>query len=238
MANQYLIVGSGRVARHLAEYLRLLQQPFVTWSRKHNGVSDCSSDYRQKAARASHILLCLSDAALAEFAAAHPVSSDKILVHFSGALDLPGVIGAHPLMTFGDELYSLETYKNIPFILTGPWELSQVLPGLPNRWFRLPAEEKSYYHALCVMGGNFTTLLWKEMRDGLRSLGLPAEVTAPYLEQILRNFLTSPDSALTGPLARKDFGTIEKNIKALQEHQDFGEKIYRAFTDVYLGRDL
>lgn len=234
MKNQYLIVGSGRVARHFAEYLRLLQQPFVTWSRKQNDVSD----FEKKSARASHILLCISDSAIADFVVSHLSSSDKILVHFSGALDIPGVFGAHPLMTFGPELYNFETYKKIPFIVSGDLVLSSLLPGLPNRSFHLSPDKKAYYHALCVLGGNFTTLLWKEMRDGMKSLGLPADVTTPYLEQVTANFLADPQSSLTGPLARKDFGTIQKNIDALREHKDSYEKVYQAFTDIYLGRDL
>lgn len=230
MTSQYLIVGSGRVARHLAEYFRLLQLPFVTWSRKQNDVSD----FEKKAATASHVLLCISDSAIADFAASYPFLKSKILVHFSGALEIPGVIGVHPLMTFGPELYSLETYKAIPFIVTD----SLHLPGLSNRSFHIPPQHKAYYHALCVMGGNFTTLLWNEMQKGLQSLGLPADVAHPYLQQVSQNFLAHPESSLTGPLVRKDLGTIQKNIEALREHKDSYEKVYRAFTDIYLGRDL
>src|SRR6185312_13125404 len=200
MKSQYLIVGSGRTARHFAEYCRLLQQPFLTWSRQ----QDLTSELQQKTSLCSHIFLLISDSAIADFVQAHPFLKEKTLLHFSGALEIPGVVSAHPLMTFGPTLYTLSEYQKIPFVLTTSQPFSEILPGLPNRSFKIAVEEKAYYHALCVMSGNFTTLLWQKMREGLTDLGLPSEIANPYLEQVTKNILASPKLALTGPLARHD----------------------------------
>lgn len=231
MKSQYLIVGSGRTAKHFAEYCRLLQQDFQTWSRNR----DDSDSLKHKASLSSHILLLISDSAIADFVQAHPFLKNKTLVHFSGALEIPDVVGAHPLMTFGSELYTLADYQKIPFVLTSKHSLSDLLPGLPNSFYSISPKDKAYYHALCVMSGNFTTLLWQKMREGLASLDLPSEIANPYLEQTTKNILSTPHLALTGPLARKDLGTIEKNLQALHQHQDPFEKVYRAFKDAVLG---
>lgn len=232
MKCQYLIVGSGRTARHFAEYCRLLQLPFLTWSRKFD-TSD--SDLVQKSKASTHILLLISDSAIADFIKAHPFLKEKLLIHFSGALEIPDAVGAHPLMTFGPELYTLAEYQKIPFVLTSQHVFSEVLPGLPNRSFQIAAEEKAYYHALCVMSGNFTTLLWQKMREGLKSLHLPADIANPYLEQITKNILATPNLALTGPLARRDQITMDKNLQALHQHQDSFEQVYRAFKTAVIG---
>jgi predicted short-subunit dehydrogenase-like oxidoreductase (DUF2520 family) len=231
MKNQYLIVGSGRVARHFAEYCRLLQQPFLTWSRKQN-VSD--SDLQRQSSLCSHVLLLISDSAIADFLTAHPFLREKVLVHFSGALEIEGVASAHPLMTFGPELYTLLEYQRIPFVLTEGSPFAEILPGLPNPSFHLRPQDKAYYHAWCVMSGNFTTLLWQNLRARLETMGLPADIIQPYFEQTTKNILINPQGALTGPLARRDLVTVEKNLRALREHHDSFEKVYRAFKDVVL----
>ena len=47
---------------------------------------------------------------------------------------------AHPLMTFGLDLYDLTTYRSIPFILdSGGTPFHELLPGLPNPSFTIPA---------------------------------------------------------------------------------------------------
>jgi predicted short-subunit dehydrogenase-like oxidoreductase (DUF2520 family) len=206
--------------------------PFSTWSRKFE-TSD--SDLKQKASAATHILLLISDSAIADFVSAHSFLKEKLLIHFSGALEIPGVVGAHPLMTFGPDFYTLAEYQKIPFVLTSQHAFAEVLPGLPNRSFKIAVGEKAYYHALCVMSGNFTTLLWQKMREGLTSLHLPAEIADPYLEQVTKNILATPQLALTGPLARRDHLTMDKNLQALHQRQDPFEQVYRAFKNAVIG---
>ena len=79
-------------------------------------------------------------------------------------------------MTFGLDLYDLATYRSIPFVLdSGRTPFHDLLPGLPNRSFTIPADDRPYYHALCVMAGNFSTLLWLKLFDELEGrFGIPA----------------------------------------------------------------
>lgn len=154
-------------------------------------------------------------------------------LHFSGALVTPLAFGAHPLMTFGPDLYSLEKYKSIPFVVEeGTAEFSQLLPGLPNRHVLLKPEQKALYHALCVMGGNFTCLLWQKVFDRFaQDFGFAPDVAFPYMQQQMENLMLDYKSALTGPLARGDQATIEKNLAALAG--DPFEDVYRAFVSAY-----
>jgi predicted short-subunit dehydrogenase-like oxidoreductase (DUF2520 family) len=157
----------------------------------------------------------------------------NIKIHFSGSLVTRKAYGAHPLMTFGPELYTLEKYLAIPFVVDEKAPLfSDLLPGLHNPNVRLSEKQKAKYHALCVMAGNFSCILWQKLFTGLgQEFGIPPHTADMYLRQQTENLLTNYQGALTGPLARGDEATIARNIRALDG--DPFKKIYEAFVEAY-----
>lgn len=233
MKNQahYLIVGAGCTSIHFQNYLGLLDLSWTLWDRSQSNVK-----LKKEIALATHILLLISDSAIESFYQEHLLTTTKRVVHFSGALEIPGVISAHPLMTFSKNLYSLEEYKLFPFITTANLSFSEILPGFPNPHYHLQPEQKAFYHALCVISGNFTNLLWQKMNLGLKSLGLPNDIFQPYLRRTVLNILQDTENSLTGPLARKDLKTVIANDHAL--NGDPFQKIYRAFVEVYFPEAL
>lgn len=224
----YLLVGSGRVARHMAHYFHLLNINFASWDR-----SQDPHALARKVSSATHILVAISDNALEGFYRQHLAGheDDKTLVHFSGARSVPGMISAHPLMTFGPDLYELDLYRRIHFTLTGASNLEKVLPGLSNTSSVISEAQKAYYHAHCVMGGNFVTLLIAKMLQAFAEMQIPAEAATPYLETVLKNTLAEPAKALTGPLVRKDSETVAANLQALQN--DPYRAIYESFLKTH-----
>ncbi|MFP4005074.1 MAG: hypothetical protein ACLFV8_14975, partial [Alphaproteobacteria bacterium] len=159
----YGLLGSGRLARHLAFYFRTEGLPVRRWARRaereFNTVdpADCAdAEERLRAAVAdcSHILMLLSDDAIAPFVERHGFLREKILIHCSGAQSISGLNGAHPLMTFGPELYGPERYRAVPFVTDAEGlSFPDLFPGLPNPHYALPAEKKALYHAYCVISG-------------------------------------------------------------------------------------
>lgn len=235
----YAILGDGRLARHLHAYLALLDIPHSGWAR--NPASPCNSSAHPDAARrlditlihASHVLLLVSDDALAPLLRRYPQLHSRTLVHCAGALSLPGVAGAHPLMTFGREPYDLERYRRIPFLIESGHVFDEVLPGLPNPHHTVNTGDKALYHALCVIAGNFPQLLWQAVAQRFEHrLDLPTEVLRPYLQQTLENFLSDPGGALTGPLARDDRRTVQRNLTALGDDALAG--VYESMEQLYL----
>lgn len=218
----FLIIGSGRLARHLQHYFHLLNIPFEHWDRSQDPVV-----IQSKILKATHILLAISDSAIEAFFRQKIQGLDKITVHFSGALHIEGCISAHPLMTFADTLYDLDFYQKIFFTLCGVSHLHQALPLLPNPHVSIMPEQKPYYHAMCVLGGNFSTVVAQKMILELKKMNIPSEACGLYLQGVLQNVLQNPESALTGPLARKDSGTVQKNLEALSG--DSFLDIYQAF---------
>lgn len=225
----YLIIGNGRAATHFCHYFKLLQIPFQQWSRQNNPIADLAF----MAKNCKHILILIKDSQIENFIKENHCLQNKSLVHFSASLSTSLAFSAHPLMTFSPETYDLATYQKIPFILEkeGP-EFDELLPGLINPHYKIPRELKNLYHSLCVISGNFTTLLWQKFFSELETtLQLPKAVAYPYLEQIFNNLRNAEKIALTGPLARNDQATITANIAALSN--DPFQKIYLAFVDAY-----
>lgn len=207
----YGLVGRGRLAMHLARYLELEDEQVVQWHRS------CPSRPADVLSEVETVLLAISDDALETFVADHPDLRNRRLVHFSGSLTITGVRGLHPLMTFGPEVYELEIYRSIPFVEeAGIGGFSEIFPRLVNPVWSIDPGLKPLYHALCVLAGNFTTVLWlKAMTEFENRLGLPREVLRPYLERTAANTLDQGPAALTGSLARGERGTIERDLDGL-----------------------
>ena len=227
-ASPFGIVGSGRVARHFRHYFDLLDLSVRTWSRR-----EPSPDPPEALNPCATVLILIRDAEIAAFIEAWPALQEKRLVHCSGSLVTPLAEAAHPLMTFGPELYDLADYRAIPFVLdAGGTPLAELLPGVPNPSFMIPAVDRPYYHALCVMAGNFSTMLWVKLFDELqRRFGIPTSAGHPYLTRVMANVMADGDRALTGPLTRGDRGAIATNLKALEG--DPFHAVYTAFMRAY-----
>ena len=225
------IAGDGRVARHFIHYFTQLGLEVRTWSRRAGPANPLDAF-----STCSTVLLLLRDDAIEDFVNAWPALRSRRLVHCSGSLRTEVAESAHPLMTFGERLYDVELYRRIPFIVeAGGTPFRCLLPGLPNPSFAIPAEQKGYYHALCVMAGNFSMLLWARLFDQLEArFAIPATAAMPYLEQVTANLQSDGGRALTGPLVRDDAGTIAGNLRALDG--DPFQAVYAAFARAYAER--
>jgi predicted short-subunit dehydrogenase-like oxidoreductase (DUF2520 family) len=226
-----LLIGDGRLARHLAHYFHELGLGHAAWSRRMQAAGRCPP-LETLIHSSSRALLALSDSAIEPFIADRPELMSAVRVHFSGSLTTPLAIGAHPLFSFAGTLYERALYERIPFIIdAGAPPLTTLIPGLPNPSFSIPLEQRARYHALCVLAGNFTTLLWRKLFFELdRELNVGREHVLPYLESITRG-LAGTGAPLSGPLSRGDRATIARNLEALTG--DPFEVVYRAFVSVY-----
>jgi len=233
-APNYLIIGDGKLAKHFSFYFKKLNLQIATWSRKKNS----AKNLLRKVDSATHVLLAINDSNIDSFYRKLDSKKiagfkNKIFIHFSGALSFKNIFAAHPLMTFGSRLYSLKEYKKIHFVIedvnSKNFNLSSILPGLKNSYSLLSSDKKTYYHAQCVIGGNFPHILWKNSLLRLTQMKVPKEVVYSYFQRNLDNFILDSDNSLTGPLARKDVKTIKEHLKSFNSAQE--KKLYRAFVD-------
>lgn len=228
----YLIIGNGRIAKHICFYFQTLNLSFRTWARSTSPVEILSLELLQ----ATHVIFLIKDEAIDAFIKDHIVhhSNKAVLIHFSGSLISQYAYSAHPLHTFSYDLYPAESYKKIPFIIeSNGIEFTELLPGLNNPHYKIESAKKAYYHALCVMANNFTTLLWQKFFSSMsETFNIEREHLIPYLQQTFCNLENNIQNALTGPIARGDKNTLIKNLNALNGDNYF--EIFRAFVITHL----
>lgn len=226
MKRTYGIAGNGRASTHLQAYFRLLKIPFKLWHRRGGlkpeaALGGCST-----------VFILISDGAIARFIAANPFLKGKALIHFSASLKINGAAAMHPFMPLAARPLTLAEYRRIPFALDEGASLKKLVPEFANPSFRITKHDKNLYHALCALGANLPVMLWqKAMLDLNGKFGIPRGQVNSYFQASLDNFKSAPEDALSGPIARRDEGTIVSDVKALGE-SPFAD-VYAAFAKTY-----
>ncbi len=226
----YLIIGNGRVAKHLLNYFSLL------------GLQNQQYHYKepielldQKLQNSTHVLVLIKDDVIEDFIKTKLLDkcANKLIIHCSGALESKYAYSAHPLMAFGDKLFDLETYKSVPFICeSGSLKFKHLMPNVPNKDYYIDPSNKTYYHALCAIANNFTTILWQEVKNRFETqLKMDFKVMLPIMHQTIKNINDDIDNALTGPLKRNDNLTINKHLESLKN--DELSSLYQEFVELY-----
>jgi len=232
---KYVIIGNGRMARHMCYYFQNLAIDFHQWHRS----SHSSFQLYGLLQQSTHALILINDNEIEDFIFQHiKCHSHLTVVHFSGCLVTELAFGVHPLQTFSQDLLtSIADYQKIPFLIDdfSP-EFSSLLPGINNPYYRIKPEDKAFYHAHCVMANNFTSILWhKFYKEMTGRFSILPEHLAPYLEQTFKNLKINPLKALTGPLERKDTKTLQANMSALINDEFYS--IYKAFFNQFTRRE-
>jgi predicted short-subunit dehydrogenase-like oxidoreductase (DUF2520 family) len=165
------------------------------------------------------VLVCVPDAAIAEVAGA--IEPGPWIGHVSGATPLAALdphtrrFGLHPLQTF------------VPWRgaeqLDGAWaavrsesdegqalayELARLLGLEP---FALAEEEAALYHAGASIASNFLVTLQRVASTLVARAGAPPEALVPLMRRTIEN-----DFELTGPIARGDWASVERQRAAIE----------------------
>jgi predicted short-subunit dehydrogenase-like oxidoreductase (DUF2520 family) len=161
------------------------------------------------------------------------IRAGQVVAHTSGAhgidvLSPVTAVGAHPLalhpaMTFTGTAQDLERLDaGISFGVTAPDRLrplaTRLVAELGGSVEWVAEAARPLYHAALAHGSNHLVTLVNEAMDRLRDAGVvhPERVLAPLLRASLENVLNHGDTALTGPVARGDAGTIARHVAALR----------------------
>jgi predicted short-subunit dehydrogenase-like oxidoreductase (DUF2520 family) len=180
------------------------------------------------------VLLCVPDRAIAEVA--RTIERGPWVGHVSGATSLTALapherrFSLHPLQTF--------VRWRGPEQLDGAWaavtgetgEARQIASGLAEilglRPFELADEVRALYHAGAAVASNYLVTLYRAASTLVESAGAPPEAVIPLMERTVANGFE-----LTGPIARGDWGTVDRHIAAIRERRPELEMLYRALAD-------
>jgi predicted short-subunit dehydrogenase-like oxidoreductase (DUF2520 family) len=178
---------------------------------------------RGEVPQADVVLLCVPDAALA--GAARVAAHARFVGHTSGATPLGDLqFGLHPLQTVtGPETGFAGCGCAIAGSTTEAVELATDLAlALGMEPFVIADEARAAYHASASIASNFlVTLEWMAERVA-EAAGIAANdarrMLAPLVRQTVENWAAlGPQGALTGPVARGDDATVERQRRAIAE---------------------
>lgn len=205
------------------------------------------------------LFLCVPDDAIeavaGQLAGAAADWVGRVVLHTSGAHDATPLscladLGAHtgsfhPVQTFpagsvheaGEDVLAL--FKGITVGVEGSARAVEVGVHLANTLLAqavlLTAEQKILYHTASVMAGNFAIALLSSAGDvweaGVSNQTGFAEALGPLVRRSVSNALVSgPEAALSGPVARGDVQTVERQLAALSAHSPHVLPLYGALA--------
>jgi predicted short-subunit dehydrogenase-like oxidoreductase (DUF2520 family) len=166
-----------------------------------------------------------------------PAIKGKFVFHMSGAggLDLleaakkAGAVVAsiHPLQSFSSIDQAIQNIPGSYFGITADKKAEMLakkiihdIGGFP---LLISAAQKPLYHAAACVASNYLVSLMSVVESIYRAIGLTEkEAKKAYLPLVygsLKNIeLSGSITALTGPIARGDFGTVRKHIAAISDN--------------------
>jgi predicted short-subunit dehydrogenase-like oxidoreductase (DUF2520 family) len=178
------------------------------------------------AGSADAVLLCVPDASIAD-AAAEYAGVAPLVGHTSGAtpLDALGASGAesfglHPLQTFTSDGGSFAGCGcAVAGTTAGALAAADALARcLGMRPFELADADRPAYHAAASIASNFLVTLEAAAERVAATTGLDRELLVPLVRQTVENWAAlGAERALTGPVARGDEETVERQRAAVAE---------------------
>jgi predicted short-subunit dehydrogenase-like oxidoreductase (DUF2520 family) len=187
--------------------------------------------------RSELVLLTVPDEALPDLlgglSATGSWQAGQIVVHTSGRhgtaiFDVAAghhILGValHPVMTFTGTSMDLLRLADCSFGITAPQALRAVAEALVLEMGGEPVwveeQDRPMYHAGLAHGANHLVTLVAQAIQVVGSAGVqdPQRLMTPLLQAALDNALRLGDSALTGPVARGDAGTVAAHLTQLSQ---------------------
>ncbi|WP_269937802.1 Rossmann-like and DUF2520 domain-containing protein [Arthrobacter sp. HY1533] len=188
--------------------------------------------------RAELVLLAVPDDVLPELVAGLGTmgawQAGQLVAHTSGRFGT-GVLAPvkaaggiplalHPAMTFTGMSLDLNRLPDCTFGVTADPAMLPIAQALVVEMGAEPVviaeADRVLYHAALAHSANHMVTLVAQAAQVLGDIGVesPNQVMGPLLRAALENALASGESALTGPVARGDAGTVAAHAAALREH--------------------
>jgi predicted short-subunit dehydrogenase-like oxidoreductase (DUF2520 family) len=182
------------------------------------------------------VLLCVPDSAIAATVECQTLDRSQWVGHTSGATPLSALgeherrFGLHPLQTFNrsgdpaqlDEAHAAVTGETDEARQVGR-ELARLLGLEP---FDLDESDRALYHAGAAVASNYLVTLHRAASELLEDAGAPPAGLEPLMRRVIDNGFD-----LTGPIARGDWGTVERHLDAIRARKPALEPLYRVLAE-------
>lgn len=179
------------------------------------------------------VVLCVPDAVIGTVAS--EIATGPWIAHVSGATPLAALsphvrrLSVHPLQTFTrargpeqlDGAWAAVSGETHEAHEVGEW-LARTLGLQP---FILADDRRAIYHAGAVFASNYLVTLYRAASRALEAAGAPRAALVPLMRRTIDN-----DFALTGPIARGDWATVDAHLAILASELPDLEPLYRSLA--------
>ena len=133
-----------------------------------------------------------------------------------------GEVGSfHPLQSILDAQHAQEALKGSFFTFEGTPKAREaagdLAASLGSRLLTISREDKILYHTAAAIASNYLVAVACQASELLDGMGLGMEQLIPLMRGTLDNLISHGRSALTGPIQRGDWRTVEAHISSLRE---------------------
>jgi predicted short-subunit dehydrogenase-like oxidoreductase (DUF2520 family) len=181
-------------------------------------------DVRGAAAGVDVVLIATPDAAIAGVAA-EVEPADAVLVHLAGSLGLDALAphpparraAVHPLVALPNaEIGARRLAAGASFAIAGHPIAARIVDDLGGRAFVVADEDRAAYHAAAVIASNHVVALLGQVERVAAEAGVPLDAYLDLVRVTIDNVADlGPAEALTGPVARGDWVTVERHREVL-----------------------
>jgi predicted short-subunit dehydrogenase-like oxidoreductase (DUF2520 family) len=218
-------MGAGRPA---ANYAELLPADFYLIAVPDDQIAECSR----------------------QLAATGLLTQQSIVFHCSGSLASSvmqevmacgaAAASVHPIRSFASPEQAVASFADTWCGMEG---MTQALPVLGQLFGAIGAKpvvidgsSKLLYHSAAVFASNYLVTLIDVALEAYEQAGIPREtglqMLAPLVRKTVDNvFALGPEAALSGPVARGDWQTVERQYRAVQAWNSGCGSLYRQLAD-------
>lgn len=177
-------------------------------------------DVREAAAGVDLLVIATPDRVVADVAASVAPVASTVVAHVAGSLTLDALAphqrraSLHPLRSIADGSTDL---AGAWFAVEGDELSREAVEAIGGRPITVTGS-RAAYHAAAVVASNHVVALLGQVERIAATVGLPLDAFFDLVRGTVDNVeLLGPAAALTGPVARGDWETVQSHLDALPE---------------------
>lgn len=182
------------------------------------------------------------------------LQADSVVFHCSGARQSreladaraagAAVASIHPIRSFASpETVAADfsgTYCGVEGDPRALAILERAFAAIGARFVAIDAERKILYHAAAVFASNYLPTLLATAQQAYAAAGIAPDTALDMMERLVREcvdnvFRLGPAKALSGPIARGDTATVEKQQNAVSAWNEEYGRLYAQFAELTTG---
>ena len=172
------------------------------------------------------LVIATPDGAIAEVAAAVRPVTATVVAHLCGSLGLDVLAGhprpaaLHPLVAMPDPDRGAKALNSAWFAVAGDPLVRQVVVDLGGHCVEIDDAQRAAYHAAACIASNHLVGLLGQAQRVAAAVGVPFEAYHALVRATVENVeRLGPSAALTGPVSRGDWATIEGHLAAIADDE-------------------